>query len=82
MNILILGSGGREHAICKSLLKDNVTLFCISETINPNIKNIVSEYLLLDISLSNIDIIKFFPGNKNAIANHSHLRYLSLDFLH
>ena len=29
MNILILRSGGREHAICKSLLYDKVKLYCI-----------------------------------------------------
>jgi len=66
MNILIFGSGGREHAMCKSLLQDKtVKLYCISEDINPFIKSIVIEYLLIEIVDKNMNILKYCIKNWN-----------------
>jgi phosphoribosylaminoimidazole synthetase/phosphoribosylamine--glycine ligase len=56
MNILILGSGGREHAICKALLYDKVKLFCISETSNPFIDLLTETYLTFDVT-KNLELL-------------------------
>jgi len=51
MNILIVGSGAREHAITACLLRSGqkIKLFCCGSTINPGIKNKSTEYWLGDI---------------------------------
>ena len=38
MRILILGSGGREFALCKELLGN--TIFCLGENLNPGFKDL------------------------------------------
>ena len=43
MKYLVLGSGGRENAIIKSLLKHNI-VDCMSDKLNPGINNIVRRY--------------------------------------
>ena len=42
--ILIIGCGGREHSISKSLKKDEVKLFCIGPYVNPGIYMLCEEY--------------------------------------
>ena len=46
INILIIGSGGREHAIIKKLNKSNhdTQLYCLGTNNNPGITKIVKEY--------------------------------------
>lgn len=46
MNILLVGSGGREHAIAKAFKKSkhNPALFCFASSNNPGIKEITSGY--------------------------------------
>ena len=46
MNILILGSGGRETAICKNIF--NANLFCYSNVTNPQIFKKCKHYFLFD----------------------------------
>ena len=46
MNILIIGSGGREYAVCKKLTQSNCTLFYYSKTENYDMSKIAK---LLDL---------------------------------
>ena len=43
MKYLVIGSGGREHAIIKALLKHNI-VDCMSDKLNPGISSIVRKY--------------------------------------
>ena len=57
MNILIVGSGGREHAITKKLFHDNPKnkLFCISPYQNPGISKYTTMYFMFPLNdLKNI----------------------------
>ena len=60
-NILLIGCGGREHAIAKALKKDNtnINLFCVGNYINPGIQKLISNnnYYLMDISVKNYNDI-------------------------
>ena len=48
MIFLILGSGGREVAIAKSLAKKSYKLICLSTYVNKQMKDLVDDYDLLD----------------------------------
>lgn len=52
MNILIVGSGAREHAIAKafSASKHNPALFCCGSSANPGIEQLTQEYWVGDIN--------------------------------
>ncbi|KGP63595.1 phosphoribosylamine--glycine ligase [Legionella norrlandica] len=55
MNILIVGSGAREHAIAKALNKSShkPKLFCFGTSRNPGIQALTSDYWVGDITDSN-----------------------------
>ena len=56
MRILILGSGGREFALCKELLGN--TIFCLGENLNPGFKDLSeSHYSCKNLTL--VDIEKY-----------------------
>ena len=49
-NILVIGQGAREHAICRALLEsDHVTLYGMGETMNCGIKRLCADYLVHDL---------------------------------
>ena len=52
MNVLIIGSGAREHAICKSIEKSSIKnkIFCYASNYNPGIAKICH-----NISIGNIN---------------------------
>ena len=50
-NILIIGSGAREHALVATLAKSqqDIVLYCFSSSVNPAIKDLVCDYGMGDI---------------------------------
>ena len=69
MNVLIIGSGAREHAICKSIEKSSIKnkIFCFGSNYNPGIARIAH-----NISVGNINdnqkILKYALQNKIKLA--------------
>lgn len=55
MNILLIGGGGREHAIAEALAKDS-TLYSLMPKKNPAIANLSKDYAICDIE--NPEIVK------------------------
>ena len=51
MNILVLGSGGREYAIIKSLLKSrhNLEIYAMGDYVNPGILNMVKGFRIMEL---------------------------------
>ena len=47
MKILVIGCGGREHAIIKNLVKNN-EVYCVGEWLNPGITVIVKTYYVIE----------------------------------
>ena len=47
MKILVIGCGGREHAIIKNLVNNN-EVYCVGEWLNPGIKILVKTYYLIE----------------------------------
>ena len=64
MNILLIGSGSREHAIAKSIRKSSIKtkLFCISTAVNPGIDKLADGYHIADIC--NCDVVSEFAKSK------------------
>ncbi|MEN6512093.1 MAG: phosphoribosylamine--glycine ligase [Chloroherpetonaceae bacterium] len=60
MNILIIGSGGREHAIADALCNPNNVLYCLPG--NPGIWQIAQK---IDIKINDFENIKNFCLNEN-----------------
>ena len=57
MKFLVIGSGGREHAIIKNLVKTHI-VDCIGEWVNPGIHSIVSEYYICEQNKLKDEIIR------------------------
>ena len=60
MNILVIGSGGREFALVKSLLKsdNNIEIYGMGEYVNPGILNMVKGFKVMELFNIN-DFIHF-----------------------
>jgi phosphoribosylamine---glycine ligase len=65
MNILLIGSGAREHAIARALAKSNhhPNIICIGPWKNPGILELASEYKVGDVSAV-MDIVSFAQYKK------------------
>ena len=50
MNIVVIGSGGREYALIKSLLKtkNKIDIYCLGEYLNPGILHIVRGFKIMN----------------------------------
>ena len=71
-HILLVGCGGREHAIAKSILKEsenlkNINLYCVGNYKNPGIEKLigVDNYYILDIIDKNYNSILEFCKKKD-----------------
>mgnify|MGYP003301451833 FL=1 len=56
-NILVIGSGAREHAIVRALNRSDhkKMIYCLASNFNPGISQLIDELIVLDIN--NPDII-------------------------
>ncbi len=78
MNILVIGSGGREYAIIKSLLKTpNLDLYCLGEYLNPGILYMVKGFKVID-NYESIEFINFLNKIKPRFVVVGPEKYLSL----
>lgn len=44
MNILVIGGGAREHAICKAVCTSDVNLYVVMSNVNPGIKRLATDF--------------------------------------
>lgn len=65
MNILLVGSGSREHVIAETIKKSAIknNLFCISGAINPGIDKIAQGYKVADICNTQ-EVLKYAKSQK------------------
>ena len=63
--IMLLGSGAREHAICKSLFQSNYNkkLFCIGSSLNPGIVKLCENYTVGDYNDASF-VVSYAKKNK------------------
>ena len=78
-NVLVVGAGGREHAIIRALVKNNhkIKIYCMAKDVNPAIADL-AEMIIVDINnlhdvVSRLSIYKFnfqfaIIGPENPIA--------------
>jgi len=64
-NILVVGSGAREHAIVRALNRSNheKEIFCIASNFNPGISELIDELIVSDINSP--EVIVNYAKEKN-----------------
>ena len=52
MNVLIVGSGAREHALARAIKKSKIInkLYCLASNVNPGIKNVSENFIVGNIN--------------------------------
>ncbi|HEC89015.1 MAG TPA: phosphoribosylamine--glycine ligase, partial [Thermoplasmatales archaeon] len=64
MNILVVGGGAREHAICNAVVESkNTVLYSIMHNRNPGIERLAEEYMVE--KETNINSVTEFACDKN-----------------
>ena len=46
MNVLVIGGGAREHAICTGVVRSGHSLFAVMKNANPGIKQLADDFYL------------------------------------
>ncbi len=69
MNILLIGSGAREHAIARAVIRSpqNAKLFCLASSVNPGIRQLCIKYIVGNINDPN-EATEFAIANDIQIA--------------
>ena len=64
MNVLVVGGGAREHAVCDAVIRsESATLFSVMGNLNPGIEKLAVKYLLE--KETKIDVIVSFAKKNN-----------------
>ena len=70
MKVLLVGNGAREHAIAKSIVRDDGELYAFMSKENPGIADLSKDFIIADLSdfsklksFSNVDYAVIGPEN-------------------